>query len=251
MDGRENLVVRPQDLTEVYAQPRRALHYLAETGAAVHLAPGYYLLVPESLRLNATWRPTIEGLALGVAEADHPSTAGGTTPAALMGPSAARYWQAIPRAIGTATVAVAHQRNVLDTPFGRVTWVCRNTTKLDLQRARTDVTEGWTTSRAQTLLDLADRPTLGGLGAGATTEAIMLLGAKVDSSTWHRIVGLAAAQRKTAGLARLRWLLAAILRDELPGPHPRGMVPSLGLGFPGADADPTRYRIAITDEEQP
>ena len=68
---------------------------------------------PDSEVLNAELRPTLEGLALGIARRDY-----GAKGAALMGMSAARKHGVVPRALGVGIVAVPNQRPRLRTTFG-------------------------------------------------------------------------------------------------------------------------------------
>jgi hypothetical protein len=151
----------------------------------------------------------VEGVALGIGRRDY-----GGRGAALMGMSAARKHGVEPRALGVGMVTVPSQRPRLRTKFGEVVFVKRQVDRLDLVRTRTDVTEGWVTSREQTILDLADRPILEGATVDSTSEAITALAGNVD---WELVRELARGQRKHAALARACWLAAAVL-DDPPAP---------------------------------
>ena len=163
-------VVRPRDLRGVYAQPAGELADLADQGALLRLAHGYYAVVPEAVRHLHGWRPTVEAAALAIAQRDY-----GHDRVALMGMSAARVLGAVPRALGTAVVVVPKQRPAIGTAAGQVVFVTRDVDRLDVQRADVDFAEGWTTTPAQTALDLADRPDLGGfdrVDVDAATSAV-------------------------------------------------------------------------------
>lgn len=188
-------VIRPRDLRDVYANPSKELGDLADQGAVLRLAHGYYAVVPEEVRHLGGWTPTAEGAALGIAQRDY-----GIDRVALMGMSAARIAGAVPRALGAAVVAVPKQRPPVDTAVGRVTFVKRDVTTLGLRRADTDLAEGWVTDAEQTLLDLEDRPRLAGFPAEAVREAkrALLVSAEAD-----RLALLAGAQRKRSAQERV------------------------------------------------
>ncbi|MFG2646308.1 type IV toxin-antitoxin system AbiEi family antitoxin [Streptomyces sp. NPDC048436] len=196
---RENLVLRPKDAADVYAHPRPELARLVKNGAARRLAAGYYLLVPGRHLGDDTWRPDLHAVGLGIGQADY-----GRDGAALMGIGAARQLGAVPREIAATFIAVSKQRPPLVTEFGQVVFVRRDVAGLDLERIETEVTLGWVTTAEQTLLDIAARPTLGGLPAEAITEALRALWPRVDTDL---VTELAAGQRKTAALRRARQLI--------------------------------------------
>lgn len=221
----ENRVVRPRDFREVYADPAGEFARLVRTGVLAKLAHGYYLLIPEERR-GAHWQPEIEGVALGVAVADY-----GRDPVALMGPTAARVLEAIPRALATATVAVPRQRPRLETTAGRVVFVTRKVERLDTQRTATDITDGWVTTPEQTVLDLADRPGLGNINPATAEEAIRTLAGRCDFSL---VAQLARAQRKAAAWQRLSWVLGLPperLRDGIPTRGLRGAAAPAAYGL--------------------
>jgi len=230
-----NRILRPRDAGDVYVNPRAELAAMADTGALRRVATGYFVAPPDSEVLTPDWRPTLEGVALGIAVRDY-----GARGAALMGMSAGRKHGVVPRALGAGIVAVRNQRPRLRTAFGEVVFVTRQLDRLDLVRTRTDVTEGWVTSREQTILDLADRPSLGGVTVESTSEAITALADNID---WDLVRELARVQRKHAAIARACWLAAAVL-DDPPAPPPfRRVVPAAGLR-PAAPVAAERYGIA-------
>lgn len=187
---RGNRVLRPRDAGAVYAHPRPELARLAEAGALVRLATGYFVLVPQERLGDRGWRPELEAAALGLAHADY-----GVDRVALMGASAARCHGAVPRAVGVAVVAVPKQRPRLETRFGAVVFVKRDVARLDVERLDTQVTSGWTTTVEQTLLDLAARPALGGLALSDVVAAMRALSPRAD---WNRVRQLSGSQHKPA-----------------------------------------------------
>lgn len=182
----DNAVLRPRDFGDLYRNPAGEFARMTRTGALVKIAHGYYARVPERYR-GRTWHPTVEGVGLGVAVADY-----GAENAALMGITAARVLGAVPRALDTAVVAVPRQRPGLTTAFGRVTFVTRDVQKLDLQRIETEIVNGYATTPEQTVLDLVDRPALGGITETAAREAARALLARCDTALMRE---LAIAQR--------------------------------------------------------
>lgn len=196
---RTNLVLRPRDAADIYAHPRPEMARLVKNGAARRLATGYYLLVPSRHLGDDTWRPDLHAVGLGIGQTDY-----GQEGAALMGIGAARQFGAVPREIAVTFIAVPKQRPPMTTEFGRIIFVRRDVTGLDLERIETEVTPGWVTTPEQTLLDLAARPTLGGLPAEAITEALRALWLRADANL---LTELAAGQRKTAALRRARYLI--------------------------------------------
>ncbi len=198
---RRNKVLRPRDVGDVYAHPRPELARLVKAGALASLATGYFVLPPQERLGDRRWRPELEAAALGLAQADY-----GTEQVALMGVSAARHHGAVPRAVGLAVVAVPKQRPRLETHVGTVLFVKRDVTRLDLERVDTQVTSGWVTTVEQTLVDLADRPTLGGLAEPDLAAAVCALSARAD---WELVRQLARGQHKPAALARAARLAGA------------------------------------------
>jgi hypothetical protein len=115
-----------------------------------------------------------------------------------MGVSAARVHGAIPRALGIAVVAVARHRRTLRLVDrnASVIFVRRDVARLDLQRHRTELGQGWVTTVEQTLLDLAARPDLGDV-PDAAQEAVAALLPRVDMALLRE---LATSQRRRRAL---------------------------------------------------
>jgi predicted transcriptional regulator of viral defense system len=170
----ENRILRPRDFAAAYSNPRANFIRLAERGLLVRVAHGYYAIVPEEQR-GQRWKPPIEAVALGLAVADY-----GRDDAALMGIAAARILGGVPRALNAAVVAVPRQRPILETEFGRVQFVKRAIRTLRLQRVETALVTGYTTTAEQTVLDLAARPTLGGITEATEREAVRILWPRCD-----------------------------------------------------------------------
>jgi hypothetical protein len=223
-----NRVLKPGDFHDAYANPWDEFARMTRTGVLAKLAHGYYVLIPEEQR-GGYWAPEIEGIALGIAVADY-----GRDAVALMGPTAARVLGAVPRALAMATVAVPRQRPALVTTAGRVQFVKRAVERLDTQRVTTDITTGWITTPEQTVLDLADRPNLGGITPATAEEAIRTLAGRCDQQVVAR---LARAQHKIAAWQRYCWILG------LPAPTARRHLPTYGLRGVG---DPADYGLEAT-----
>lgn len=228
-----NRVVRPADFADVYANPWDELARMTRQGVLERLAHGYYLVVPDDRR-GTEWRPGIEAVALGLAVADY-----GRDATTLMGAAAGRLLRAIPRALRTATVAVAARRPPVTTSVGEVQFVTRRVADLDRQRATTEVTVGWTTTEEQTALDLADRPTLGGITPETAAEAIRVLAPRLDLGLVRE---LAARQRKRGALRRLYWATGIVPPDV----STRRPVPTRGL--PGIAEEAHHYGVVETNQ---
>jgi predicted transcriptional regulator of viral defense system len=227
---RDSLVVRPRDLAHRWANPTKALARLSNAGLVRPLAHGYWLVPPADRLSDPAWRPELEALGLAVAAADY-----GAGAAALMGVSAARHLGAWPRAVGVAVVAVPRQRPPLVTPFGRVIFAERDTALLAVEPAETRLVTAATTTVEQTLLDLADRPGLGGLAPREVGEAVTALALRAD---WDEVLGLARRQRLHAAYVRARWVAARVLEGPPPAWPPRRPVDGLELvDARGDDAD--------------
>lgn len=191
---RSNRVLRPIDAADVYAHPRAEFARLTEIGAMKRLATGYYALTPARRLGDTRWMPDHDAVALGMAKASY-----GPDLVALMGISAARHHGAIPRALAIAVVAAPKQRPVLHAETGQIVWVKRAVTRLDTERIETELGSGWVTTVEQTLLDLADRPKLGGLPMADIEAAIHGLAPRAD---WKLLRRLAASQHKPAALQK-------------------------------------------------
>ncbi|WP_434453369.1 type IV toxin-antitoxin system AbiEi family antitoxin [Lentzea sp. E54] len=131
-----------------------------------------------------------------MAQADY-----GRDAVALMSITAAHVHGALPRAIGTAVVAVPKQRPVLHTNVGEIVFVKRNVQRLDLERVETELTTGWTTTPEQTVLDVAARPELGGIEEAAARSILRALVRKID---WAVTEELARDQHRPGALARVK-----------------------------------------------
>lgn len=172
---RRGRVLRPVDAEGIYAHPRPEFQRLEEAGGLHRLANGLYAVVPDD-RVGTTWLPDLEAVAIGVGGVGARPDA-----AALMGISAARIHDAIPRVINVATVAVArHRRNVvLADRDAEIVFVRRDLTTLDLERRHSELGDGWVTTIEQTALDLIARPQLGG-APDAAREAVDALLSRSD-----------------------------------------------------------------------
>ena len=84
--------------------------------------------------------------------------------------------------------------------WGGVVFVLRDVTGLAVQRVDTELAQGWVTTPAQTALDHADRPGLGGVDAAEVLAAIRQLAGEAEAG---EVADLAAAQRKRAAHRRL------------------------------------------------
>lgn len=188
-------LLRPQDAADSYTNPRAEFARLARVGVLHRVATGYYVPVPDD-HLDRAWLPELESVALGTAAADE-----GIGTVALMGLSAARIHEALPRAVAVAVVAAARHRAPLSLADrdATVLYVRRDVSRIDVERRDLELGQGWVTTVEQTVLDLAARPELGGLPAEAG-EAIRALLPMADRQL---LAELAAAQRRRATLTRL------------------------------------------------
>jgi len=231
-------VFRPRDVG-FWSNAPKELSRLAAAGAIATPLHGYYVVVPAGRVGDRSWRPTIEGFALALAQ--RVADADGV---ALMGVSAARLHGAWPRAVAMAVVAVGEQRRALRTDWGDVVFVARDVGALDVQRADTDLATGWVTTIEQTLLDVADRPTLGGIDARAASEVIAALAPRAE---WDALADLAERQRRRAAYARARWVADAVIDAGAPMPavpsHRDRYADPLGLR-PVAPTDPAHFGVA-------
>ena len=205
--------VRPADAAAVYAHPGSQMVRLERLGLLHKVAVGYYVVVPQE-RIGTDWRPTIEAAAAGVATA-----ALGAGRAVLMGVSAARLHNVVPRALGIAIVAVPDDRRdiVLRDRDGLVHFVQRDTDVppnwldrcymverdpgvLDSELMTTDLGQCLVTTAEQTVLDLAHRPNLGYVVEEAEAAMVALL-PRCNQETLERLAG---QQRLRAALTRVR-----------------------------------------------
>lgn len=200
-------VVRPIDLRRAYSHPAKEAARLARDGVLLRLSHGYFAIVPETFR-GTSWRPSIEAAGLAIGQADY-----GRDGVAGVGITAARLLGVVPRALGECVVAIEKQRPALNTTVGRVRFVTRDVSQLDVQRADTELASAWVTTAEQTVLDLADRPSLGNAPPNDVAEAIRRLAERLD---WRRLRDLARAQRKRPAAVRAAWVT--------------GVEPTLGAG---------------------
>ena len=190
---RPNRVLRPKDAQEVYEHPRAEFARLADRGVLRRLATGYYTLVPQERLGDHRWIPSVEAAALGIAQADY-----GSADVALMGVSAADI--TAPSRVRWLLRWWPYRSNVppLETDVGRIVFVKRDASRLDLERVDMQLTSGWVTTMEQTLLDLSARPTLGDVERRDIDEAVKALAARAD---WALVDRLAREQHKPAALA--------------------------------------------------
>ncbi len=186
--------VRPQDLVDIYAQPRPEVARLVDRGLLHRVAHGYYVIVPPDY-VGRTWLPGLEAAAAGIA-----ATIYGADQAVVMGISAARLLGAIPRALATAVVAVPSQHRpiTLTDRSAQIRFVRRDTDALDAEQIGTSLGPALVTTPEQTVLDLARRPELGNAEAEVRT-AIATLYHRSDSA---RLTQLATEQRLGVALRR-------------------------------------------------
>jgi predicted transcriptional regulator of viral defense system len=188
--------IRTRDAGAIYAHPRAQTARLERLGLLHKVAVGYYAVVPQD-RVGTDWRPTIEAAAAGIATA-----AVGAGRAILMGISAARMHNVVPRALGIAIVAVPDDRRdvTLRDRNGIVHFVQRDTDTLDAELMVTDLGPCLVTTPEQTVLDLAHRPALGHAEADAQAAIAALL-PRCDDQILERLAG---QQRLRAALTRIR-----------------------------------------------
>ncbi|MDO3650432.1 type IV toxin-antitoxin system AbiEi family antitoxin domain-containing protein [Nocardia mangyaensis] len=187
--------LRPQDLAEIYAQPRPEIARLVDRGVLHRVAHGYYIIVaPEYL--GRTWLPGLEETAAGIASSIY-----GPDQAIVMGISAARVLGAVPRALATAVIAVPRQHRpiALTDRAAQIRFVRRDTSALDAERFETPLGPALVTTPEQTALDLARRPELGNAEA-EVRSAVETLYRRADSA---RLAQLAKDQRLGVALRRV------------------------------------------------
>ncbi len=194
-------VGRPESFD--FARTDTELHRLTNAGTVLRLSKGFYTLVPEDRRgKSTTWRPTIEGAALGMAAALY-----GEEEVALIGPSAARAHQCYPRALGEAYVTAPKPLRPRHTIVGTVRFVTRDISKMDTVRIETDLGPGWATSPEQTALDLCRNRPAWNITEEARNEMLHRLADRID---WDLIDQVAKSTRGVKTLHRLRGLLGRV-----------------------------------------
>lgn len=161
--------MRYADLAPQGTNVWRQLDRLVAGGAITRLVKGIYTAPPEG-EDGRQWKPTLEIAGLAVATARV-----GNRNAVLMGLGAARFYAAIPRAIGVTTVAIpaaAPTRPPVELDHGgKLLMIPRDLDKLDTNLVNTELGEGLVTSEAQTMYDLMMRPKQGGMPDEAATAA--------------------------------------------------------------------------------
>lgn len=184
---------RPADLSSHISNPSVQVARWVDQGRVHRLAPGYAMAIPDDR--DPSWRPSLETAAAAIGSAVF-----GVRDIALMGLSAARVHQALPRAVSTAVVAAPRQhRTVRLLDAAEVRFVMRDVDALDVRLERLELGSVLVTTPAQTVIDLAARPSLGGAPYEAHEAALILLGQCDEAVLWS----LARAQRARAPLERL------------------------------------------------
>ncbi|MEX2322429.1 MAG: type IV toxin-antitoxin system AbiEi family antitoxin domain-containing protein [Acidimicrobiia bacterium] len=228
-------VVRPRDAAQIYKAAKVEFARLAEAGLIIRLAHGYYAIPPTEAYGDPGWTPTVEDVAMGIGVADY-----GPEASALSGVSAARHHGAMPRALSVGVVSVPVRRSPLITAAGRVVFWTRRTDHLDTVRAKTELAWGYTTSTEQTLLDLANRPRLGGVSPRSISEAIWALAGRAD---WDRTHRLSVDQQRPSAYARVIWVCAGLAPTDAPPAGPRrSPTKTLGLSSWG-EASPAEFGL--------
>lgn len=187
---------RTRDAGQAYAHPRPQVARLERQGVIHRIAHGLYVVVPPE-HVGTAWMPTLEAAAAGAAAALF-----GARRAPLMSISAARIYGAIPRAVATAVVAAPRQHEVISLldRSARIVFVARDTARLDVRPAPTDLGDALVTTIEQTVLDLARRPSPVAVG-DQLEDAVRALLPRCDD---HILTELAADQRLRSALIRAR-----------------------------------------------
>ncbi|HWK77336.1 type IV toxin-antitoxin system AbiEi family antitoxin domain-containing protein [Microbacterium sp.] len=177
--------VRTADIADLVTNASRTIARLVERGALTKLAHGVYTVPPDGADARH-WRPPLEGGALALATARF-----GARAVILMGAGAARYWHAIPRAIGSTTVAVAERgvRPVELATGGRIDFVFRQVEDVDATLEHTVLGDALVTTPSQTLYDLlAMRGSRSALGEAQFAEAVTNLSERVSKPEFQRLL---------------------------------------------------------------
>lgn len=227
-------VIRPRDAADLYRNPPSEFARLTRAGLLLRIARGYYAIPPMESLGTDSWRPAPESIALGIGMVDY-----GKNSVAIAGVSAARVLDALPRAMAVGVVAIPASRNTIQTIAGPVIFWTRDTSQLETQKARTELATGWVTTSEQTLIDLADAPTLGGISPNTASEAMWALATGVD---WDTVFDLSNRQRRRAAYTRALWTCAGLVSDAPPPWRSRRLVSNGGLRSWG-DASPERFGV--------
>jgi hypothetical protein len=193
------LMLTGRSAAAAYAQPASQLHRLAEAGAIIKIARGYYAAIPVDKR-KGDWLPSLETLTAGLATAIY-----GPGHGALWGLSAARVHGALPRALATgfALGPSQHRAIALTVRQGEVEFRKRDPERLELEYLNTELGPGLVTSIEQTILDLSVRAF--GDESEPRVEAVRNLMALANADRLHE---LANRVRGRAALARANRLVA-------------------------------------------
>ncbi|MCH7583732.1 MAG: type IV toxin-antitoxin system AbiEi family antitoxin domain-containing protein [Acidobacteria bacterium] len=228
-------IVRPRDGADTYYNPTANFRRLVEAGLLIRVARGYYAIPPRDAVSSTGWRPTPEAVALGIGIADY-----GRDSVALSGISAARVLGVLPRAIAAAVISAPVRRPRVNTIVGPVEFWHRDIADVETRKARTELATGWSTTAPQTLVDLADRPSLAGVDPSTVSETMWDLAPRVDWTEVHRI---SEKRRRRAAYARAVWVCAGLVADAVPPPRRGRPVPAKGLQS-WSKADPSVFGIS-------
>lgn len=198
--------VRPIMLRDRYANPEKELVRMRDAGYLIRIAPGTYTAKPDTVPTDARWLPNFEEAAMAYATAHY-----GNRVPVLYGIGAARFHHAVPRAIATTVVAIPayHRPIALQAGGGRVVFTTTDVNRLDARYEQGRLGGFLVTTPEQTLLDLLDRPLLGGMPTEAAAAAAALIGV-IDRV---RVVKLVAVRTRTLQ-AKVE---AYLRRPEEPG----------------------------------
>lgn len=227
-------VLRPRDVSDIYANPAQELQRLADRHLLLQLAHGYYAVPPQEWFGDSAWRPEVEAVALGIAAADQSISV-----VAVAGISAARVLGMYPRALAAAVVATPVRRRSLSTAVGNVVFWQRKVVALETQTWRSELGQGRVTTIEQTLLDVAASPRRGGISTTAAQEALTSLSQAAD---WERVRHLAEQQNLAAAYRRVRWYADALVADAPVMSKPRHPVSTAGL-TPVSPTDPAAFGV--------
>jgi hypothetical protein len=191
--GRSFRTFRPADLRGRMSNPSVQVARWVDQGRVRRLASGYAMAIPDDR--DSSWRPSLETAAAGVASAIF-----GARNFVLMGVSAARIHQALPRAVAVAVVAAPRQhRPVHLADHADLLFIARDTEALEANLEILELGRALVTTPEQTVVDLAARPSLGGIPHEAHDAALTLLARCDEGRLWD----LARRQRAGAPLERL------------------------------------------------
>lgn len=177
--------LRAVDVRDLVTNSARTLSRLVQRGALTKLVHGIYTVPPDGAD-GRHWRPPLEAGALALATARF-----GVRAVVLVGDGAARHWHAIPRAIGTTTIAVGERgvKPVNLATGGRVRFVFRRVESLPASLERTILGTALVATLPQTLLDLlVDRASRETLGESQHAEALANLASRVTRTQFNALL---------------------------------------------------------------